>query len=692
MAESLATDLTLAHAREVDLLEDDEVIRLARIYEQARKEILARLATVDADRFTAQQHRVALAQIEAGLAKMLERMDRGAHAVDSLFEQSIEMTLAEIGFWESKFRGGATQRIRANAARRISGPKALLLQRRRSSIAAYGQQLRTDIQGRLAVHLVKNSSWREMSLDVAGRLDQAAVIGSKWKGERIVRTEMNSVLNVGHQATIAEASETILPGLKQQWDAIRDERSSDICLRLKDRVREVGKPFGTYKGRPIVAPPAIPNCRSRLIPWHEDWAEVDPTILAEDAPKPVTRKHTPGPRPKRKAETKKAKKQPAPEPKPEAVALGDSTEDVLKGWHAKNTSQQIAVAEHQGKLYSAQQSMTGGEMLIQELEESIEGKLRWKAPPSAGAVGQSELRQISGPMRQLLAQGKLEIEVRPLDDWKKRSGKIVHTATGEPLVKPPPKFPTLDEGAAWAKKHFARKVDFAGWKATTSGDLVDEMNEVLEAAYEMFVSRGRHPLDSLVTTDRFSHWADAGYGSAVRFRRGLGEKDLLTSRSRQKESYASRIEMMKRRIEHAQFDADSALTSAGRKAAEKRVKQLKRDLEHAPDRHNVLSERPFRDLARHEFAHILHQRMPGGMSHGYKELGGTSKGFRQQIQGKIGAKGKRELASPISDYSSKDTHEHFAEATAAYMLGGAERARVSSEVQRIIEEVLAGGY
>ena len=51
-----------------------------------------------------------------------------------------------------------------------------------------------------------------------------------------------------------------------------DKRTSAICLRLNGRVRELGQPYGSYRGRPIVRPPAIPNCRSRVVPWHEDWA------------------------------------------------------------------------------------------------------------------------------------------------------------------------------------------------------------------------------------------------------------------------------------------------------------------------------------------------------------------------------------------------------------------------------------
>jgi len=298
MPEVLASTLSREHALELVRIEQDEIKRLRRTYEQARKEILARLVDTRAETFTAQQLRSVQVQVETGLREMVKKLrDDTSGQVDSLLEQSIEQTLAEIGYWERTFRGAATQRIRASAARRVLKPRALLLHQYDTSINAYGLNLISEVQGRLGVHLVRNSSWREMSLDIAGRLDTNAIQGARWRAERIARTEMVDVLSLGNMTALEEAAAD-LPGLMGQWDATVDKRSSYICLELNGRIRRIGEPFTTYRGRPIVRPPAIPNCRSRLVPWHQDWADLDPSVKPRGAPKPVTRKHRPGPKPK----------------------------------------------------------------------------------------------------------------------------------------------------------------------------------------------------------------------------------------------------------------------------------------------------------------------------------------------------------------------------------------------------------
>jgi hypothetical protein len=306
MPEVLASALAREHAEELIRLEADELKRLRRTYEQARKEILARLSETPGDTFTAQQLRSVQVQVEAGLRGMVKSLKADTSAgVKSLTSQGIEQTVAEIAWWDTKFRGGATQRIAGAAARKVLKPQALLLHQYEASLDAYGSNLISEVQGRLGVHLVKNSSWREMSLDIAGKLENNAIQGARWRAERIVRTEVVDALSLGHMAGLKEGAQ-ILPGLRGQWDATIDKRTSSICLRLNGRVRELGQPFGSYRGQPIVRPPAIPNCRSRVVPWHADWTDYDDTIDPKTAPKPVVKEHEPGPKPVTKTEKKKA--------------------------------------------------------------------------------------------------------------------------------------------------------------------------------------------------------------------------------------------------------------------------------------------------------------------------------------------------------------------------------------------------
>lgn len=281
----LVTILTKSHARDLLALEDRRVRQMRKLYEQARKEILAQLAETSKETFSFAQRSIVEAQITEGLRVLVQRMGvQGEMALDEHLALAVDQTLAEIALFEPKMREGATQRIRSGAAIRLTGPRALLAQQYRTSLQAHGSSVLREIQGRLGVHALKNSSWREMALDIAGKTRQpgkkpGVLVDSVWKAERIVRTEMMNALDHGHRAALEEAS-GLVPGLAQQWDAHLDERTSDICRSLHGKVAAVGKPFATVNGRAIYGPPAHPNCRSRRIPWHPDWAEVEAELAA----------------------------------------------------------------------------------------------------------------------------------------------------------------------------------------------------------------------------------------------------------------------------------------------------------------------------------------------------------------------------------------------------------------------------
>lgn len=272
--EPLATAITREHGRQLLRLEREELERLRKLYEEARIEIMGRLSEAGVETFTAQHYRGALAQVSEGLLAIRRKLGaRWAKRVDGLLEQGVDQTLAEIAVWEPTFRGGATGRIQLAALRHLAEPRALLLEQFQASIATYAEGLRGDIARRLGVHMAKRSPWRDMVLDVAGRLDSALIQGARWKAERIVRTELVDALSTGHQLGLEAAAEE-LPGLKRQWDAHLDARTSRVCLHLNGQVVGVREPW-RFEGREIMRPPALPNCRARVIPWRAEWAEIE---------------------------------------------------------------------------------------------------------------------------------------------------------------------------------------------------------------------------------------------------------------------------------------------------------------------------------------------------------------------------------------------------------------------------------
>jgi SPP1 gp7 family putative phage head morphogenesis protein len=270
----LASKLTQRHAQELLSLERGEIQALAKIYQEARREILGRLHDVGAETFTAQQLRVTLAQVEAGVAVMRRRLrERQETVLPRLLRAGARQTLEEIAFWEAArgFRGAAHSAIPLEVVRGINAE--LLLERYAKSLEAFGAQLVGDVQRRLGVHVVKRSAWREMANDLAGRFEAAVIPGARWRAERIVRTELVHALNAGHQAGL-EAMAEELPGLRRQWDATLDERTSEGCRHLNGQVKGLHEPW-VWKGREVAHPPLVPNCRSRVIPWRAAWLELE---------------------------------------------------------------------------------------------------------------------------------------------------------------------------------------------------------------------------------------------------------------------------------------------------------------------------------------------------------------------------------------------------------------------------------
>ncbi len=270
MPSVLASKLAREHAAEIAALERDELVRLAKLYREARVELMARLAESAPERFTAQHFRATLLQIEAGLRAMRERL--GAEFVpriDAAADRGAEQIVEQIAFWEraGDFREGAFGRIQLGALQRVQ--RELLADRFESSVETFGREILDDVRRRLGVHMAMRSRWSEMTADVAGKLERSAIAGARWKAERIVRTELHHALNAGHQATLESAVAT-LPDLQRQWDSTLDARTSDICKALNGQVRGLREPW-VFNGRQIAAPPARPNCRAKILPWRTAW-------------------------------------------------------------------------------------------------------------------------------------------------------------------------------------------------------------------------------------------------------------------------------------------------------------------------------------------------------------------------------------------------------------------------------------
>jgi len=279
MPELLASPRLGEHAREQLALERVETRRFRRLYEQHRLELRGLLEDVRrGGNFRPEHYRETRSRIELGvLALVSSLLEQGRQSTAAAIEIGVRHTVSEVaGFERDALRLPAlhpgapfpAEALRVDALRHVA--HELLAERFESSVRTYGNGLLSELQRRLGLHLALRSSWSEMANDVAGRLERHGVQGSRWKAERIVRTELNHAYNAARQAGLEAAGET-LPGVLRQWDATLDERTSDICRGLHGQVKGMHEPW-LWQGRKIEHPPAHPSCRSRVIAWSQVWA------------------------------------------------------------------------------------------------------------------------------------------------------------------------------------------------------------------------------------------------------------------------------------------------------------------------------------------------------------------------------------------------------------------------------------
>lgn len=699
MPNVLASRLSREHAQELVRLERAELEKLAKIYEQARLELLGRLtalgAAQKADTFTAQALRATLAQVQAGIAAMQAKLV-GEHqgAIESASQDGALQTLDEIAFWERarEFRGSAFGRIQTAALRSVAAQNGLLLQRFQASIATYGSTLVGDIQRRLALHIVTRSKWSDMATDVAGRLYAHGVKGSQWRAERIVRTELVNALNTGHHAGLVAASD-VLPDLQKQWDSTLDSRTSRICLALNGQVRKVGELFEAH-GKAIAHPPALPNCRSRVLAYRRAWLDLTEPADGEsdnESRHPMSVK--------RRGNTLTIRVSAAP-PRPRAtpirpVSLGATPFSILDGWTAAS-----AEASGSRTIVGVITEPSGQRLLVGYDADGFHefaagGEIRRGAD-------RAERIAIERRARLALAEGRLQVESRA-SALDVPSAEVLHTATREPLLAPPPLFSEPRAAVEWLKTSGLAK------QVTGTTPDIATANEVNRALFDLLGRSGRRPLALFSYGGMRSRHAiaEAGWGAEIHLSTSYTDEKIRQVFSRERASRAAiarnrteRASELRAAIEGGEPRAAEELTRLGLRlerldprdrsvAIRAQLKRWRSELDRlakpVADQHNV-GDGVF-DVLVHEIGHILHQRMPEGMAFGYQKLGGTSPSFEAIRKGKIGTRAREQVAVRVSDYATTSTHEHLAEAFAAYHRG--ELDRISEGAREVIEAVLA---
>ncbi len=294
-----------ATGRTLERLTRERGVRpMQKLIESAAAEMqrkVSRLAPDD-ETFTAVQQRAILAQYRMMLLDMQPRMTRvlGEASREAQIE-SIRSMVKTLSLAELEFEGVTTPLPLTQAARMagiVDKDRASLLRQHDVSVRTYGVDSITQAERYLGQAFATQKSYSET---VAGLFDM--VDQSRYRAERIVRTECSFAWSAAHASALDEASE-IVPGLFRRWVEYVDDTTGapldgrvandslalhgQVCFTPTGATMEARSTFlvggtGGFEmprdnrvnaklwGKRYAHPPNRPNDRSRIVGWKVDW-------------------------------------------------------------------------------------------------------------------------------------------------------------------------------------------------------------------------------------------------------------------------------------------------------------------------------------------------------------------------------------------------------------------------------------
>jgi len=294
-----------ATGRTLERLTRERGVRpMQQLIESAAAEMqrkVSRLAPDD-ETFTAVQQRAILAQYRMMLLDMQPRMTRVLGEVSREAQiESVRSMVKTLSLAELEFEGVTTPLPLTQAARMagiIDKDRASLLRQHDVSVRTYGIDSITQAERYLGQSFATQRSYSET---VAGLFDM--VDQSRYRAERIVRTETSFAWSAAHASALDEASD-IVPGLFRRWVEYVDDFTGapldgrvandslvlhgQVCFTPAGATMEARSTFlvggtGGFEmprdnrvnaklwGKRYAHPPNRPNDRSRIVGWKVDW-------------------------------------------------------------------------------------------------------------------------------------------------------------------------------------------------------------------------------------------------------------------------------------------------------------------------------------------------------------------------------------------------------------------------------------
>lgn len=271
------------HAKQVQTIQKDQAADMVDVYREAKRDLIDRLSRARYDSFTAQSLRGVLAQVDAALRVMHEKLKDGMQrGSNESATEGAKHLLTEIRKFAHKFTG-AVQPINLDVVKVGLDTSNLLINQYDVSIKRYDADVRAKIGRGLTQAAVQELPYTQ----VIGKLSQFFT-GQEWELHRIVRTELHHTYSLAKFQGMKTLKKDTLPDLKKALYHPMDSRTGQDSIELAEMnpILPLEQAFKqTYtpirkdgsRGKPqhyvFMVPPDRPNDRAILIPYRDAWDE-----------------------------------------------------------------------------------------------------------------------------------------------------------------------------------------------------------------------------------------------------------------------------------------------------------------------------------------------------------------------------------------------------------------------------------
>lgn len=264
-------DLLEHNHAEISKLQDGEVRRMLKAYQEARRDLRDRLDSTRGGTFTQFKLTGALAQVNMAITQMQDMMLKQMQDAGTTFaEAGIDNLLGELKKMQNDF-GDHVVPININATKVASDSSSFLFNKHQASLEAYGADLRSMFAQQLLQASIQEVSIGEVVHKI-GQFFQS----EEWRLERLVRTEMMGIYSFGKFNGMKEIRDESIADLKKTLFHPMDKRTGKDSrwLAQHNPIVDLDKPFvedSTGKERVYMFPPNRPNDRAILVPYRDAW-------------------------------------------------------------------------------------------------------------------------------------------------------------------------------------------------------------------------------------------------------------------------------------------------------------------------------------------------------------------------------------------------------------------------------------